>query len=103
MQPAAPLLHKHDSLKTLDYSVLQQCMHCGFCLPTCPTYVVTRLERNSPRGRIALMRGIADGALSVSEGFGNEMYFCLGCLACVSACPAGVDYAQLFEAARADI
>jgi glycolate oxidase iron-sulfur subunit len=104
MQPTAPLLlHKHDSLKTLDYSVLQQCMHCGFCLPTCPTYVVTRLERNSPRGRIALMRGIADGALPVSAGFGKELYFCLGCLACMSACPAGVDYAQLFEAARADI
>jgi len=104
MQPAAPLLlHRHDSLKTLDYSVLQQCMHCGFCLPTCPTYVATGLERNSPRGRIALMRGIADGALPLSKGFGKEMYFCLGCLACMTACPAGVDYAQLFEAARADI
>src|SRR4051794_17601950 len=96
-------VHRHDSLKTLDYSVLQQCMHCGFCLPTCPTYVATGLERNSPRGRIALMRGIADGALTVSPAFGKELYFCLGCLACMTACPAGVDYAQLFEAARADI
>jgi glycolate oxidase iron-sulfur subunit len=52
----------HDSLRTLDYSFVQQCMHCGFCLPTCPTYDATHLERNSPRGRIALMRAIADGA-----------------------------------------
>lgn len=103
MQPTAAPLHKHDSLRTLDYSVLQQCMHCGFCLPTCPTYVATGRERNSPRGRIALMRGIADGALPVSAVFGKEMYFCLGCLACMSACPAGVDYAQLFEAARAEV
>ena len=47
-----------DLLKELDYSVLQQCMHCGMCLPTCPTYDATKLERNSPRGRIALMRAI---------------------------------------------
>ncbi len=90
-------------LEHLDYSVLQQCMHCGMCLPTCPTYVETKLERNSPRGRIALMRGIADGKLGVTEAFGEEMYFCLGCLACESACPAGVSYAPMFEAARADI
>lgn len=90
-------------LATLDYSVLQQCMHCGMCLPTCPTYDETKLERNSPRGRIALMRGIADGKLGVSEAFGEEMYFCLGCLACETACPAGVRYAPMFEAARADI
>lgn len=78
-------------------------MHCGMCLPTCPTYVETKLERNSPRGRIALMRGIADGRLEVTEAFGKEMYFCLGCLACETACPAGVNYAQMFEHARADI
>lgn len=90
-------------LQHLDYSVLQQCMHCGMCLPTCPTYVETKLERNSPRGRIALMRGIADGKLGVTEAFGEEMYFCLGCLACETACPAGVTYARMFEQARADI
>jgi glycolate oxidase iron-sulfur subunit len=91
----------HDSLKTLDYSVLQQCMHCGFCLPTCPTYDETQQERNSPRGRIALMRAIADGRMEATKGFADEMYFCLGCLACKTACPAGVDYPQLFETARA--
>jgi glycolate oxidase iron-sulfur subunit len=87
----------------MDYSVLQQCMHCGMCLPTCPTYQETGRERNSPRGRIALMRAIADGDLELTKAFGDEMYYCLGCLACVTACPAGVDYPSLFEAARADI
>ena len=89
-------------LKDLDYSVVQQCMHCGLCLPTCPTYDATKLERNSPRGRIALMRSIADGELDASQAFAEEMYFCLGCLACMTACPAGVNYAELFEQARAE-
>ena len=89
-------------LKDLDYSVVQQCMHCGMCLPTCPTYDATKLERNSPRGRIALMRAIADDRLKPTEAFADEMYFCLGCLACMTACPAGVNYAELFEHARAE-
>lgn len=90
-------------LDRLDYSVLQQCMHCGMCLPSCPTYLETKKERNSPRGRIALMRAIADGEMEVTRAFGEEMYYCLGCLACTTACPAGVDYPQLFENARAEI
>jgi glycolate oxidase iron-sulfur subunit len=77
-------------------------MHCGLCLPTCPTYSATKLERNSPRGRISLMRAIADGQLEPTQSFAEEMYFCLGCLACMSACPAGVNYAELFEHARAE-
>src|SRR6266446_4855034 len=89
-------------LKGLDYSVLQQCMHCGLCLPTCPTYEATKVERHSPRGRIALMRAIADGRLEASKTFADEIYFCLGCLACMTACPAGVNYAELFEHARAE-
>ena len=96
---AAPVSH----LKDLDYSVVQQCMHCGMCLPTCPTYDETKLERNSPRGRIALMRSIADGELEATKTFADEMYFCLGCLACMTACPAGVNYAELFEHARAEV
>jgi glycolate oxidase iron-sulfur subunit len=89
-------------LKSLDYSVLQQCMHCGLCLPSCPTYLETGRERNSPRGRIALMRAIADDEMGATRGFADEMSYCLGCLACTTACPAGVDYATLFEAARAE-
>ena len=89
-------------LKGLDYSVVQQCMHCGLCLPTCPTYDATKIERHSPRGRISLMRAIADGRLDATRTFADEMYFCLGCLACMTACPAGVNYAELFEHARAE-
>jgi glycolate oxidase iron-sulfur subunit len=90
-------------LKDLDYSVLQQCMHCGMCLPTCPTYVETKMERNSPRGRISLLRAVADGELEVTKALSDEMYYCLGCLACQTACPAGVNYAELFETARAEV
>lgn len=88
-------------LKGLDYKVVQQCMHCGMCLPTCPTYTATKLERNSPRGRVALARAIVDGRLELTKAYAEEMYFCLGCLACTSACPAGVNYAEIFEHARA--
>jgi glycolate oxidase iron-sulfur subunit len=93
---------RHSHLRDLDYSVVQQCMHCGLCLPTCPTYDATKVERNSPRGRISLMRAIADGQLEATKTFADEMYFCLGCLACQTACPAGVNYAELFEHARAE-
>ncbi|TWT93471.1 Lactate utilization protein A [Botrimarina colliarenosi] len=88
-------------LETMDYSVVQQCMHCGLCLPTCPTFVETGRERNSPRGRIALMRSIADGELELSRDFAEEMDYCVGCLACQTACPAGVEYASLLEKGRA--
>jgi glycolate oxidase iron-sulfur subunit len=90
-------------LQALDYSVLQQCMHCGLCLPSCPTYAETGRERNSPRGRIALMRAIADDELETTRGFAEEMSYCVGCLACTTACPAGVDYAELLEVARAQV
>ena len=91
-------------LQQLDYSVLQQCIHCGLCLPTCPTYDATKHETSSPRGRIALMRAVADGRLATgSAQFADEMYFCLGCLACETACPAGVNYAEMIEFARAEV
>jgi len=91
------------TLRTIDYAILQQCMHCGMCLPTCPTYDATKRERNSPRGRISPMRAVADGDLEISREFADEMSYCLGCLACQTACPAGVNYAELFETARSDI
>lgn len=92
------------TLKSLDYSILQQCIHCGLCLPTCPTYDATKRETSSPRGRIALMRAVANGELPAdSRQFADEMYFCLGCLACETACPAGVNYAGMLETARAQV
>jgi glycolate oxidase iron-sulfur subunit len=90
-------IDKPETRKILD------CMHCGFCLPTCPTYILTGDERSSPRGRIALMKEIDNGKLSLSETFGQEMFFCLGCLACTTACPAGVDYSHLIEKSRAQV
>ena len=94
---------KQVGLAALDFSVLQQCMHCGMCLPSCPTFVETGRERHSPRGRIALMRAVAEGDLDPGRAFAEEMSYCLGCLACTSACPAGVDYATLIETARAEV
>src|SRR6266404_990241 len=91
-------------LRQLDYSVLQQCIHCGMCLPSCPTYETTKHETSSPRGRIALMRAVADCRLAPnSPQFADEMYFCLGCLACETVCPAGVNYAEMIEYARAEV
>lgn len=90
-------------LQELDYSILQQCMHCGMCLPTCPTYAQTLKETSSPRGRIALLRAIADGRTEAGSTLEHEMSFCLGCMACETACPAGVQYTPLLEAGRAEV
>jgi len=78
-------------------------MHCGMCLPTCPTYERTKQERNSPRGRISLMRAVADGELGIDHAFAEEMSYCLGCLACQTACPAGVKYGLLLVNSRAEV
>jgi glycolate oxidase iron-sulfur subunit len=86
-----------------NYDVLTNCMHCGLCLPTCPTYALTGLEKSSPRGRIRLIKAVADGDLPITNGFVSEMNFCLDCQACETACPAGVKYGSLVEAAREQI
>ncbi|MEW9671015.1 (Fe-S)-binding protein [Ammoniphilus sp. 3BR4] len=79
---------------------IMNCMHCGFCLPACPTYRETGMEYASPRGRIALMKGVAKEQLALEEEFEKNMYLCLGCRACETACPAGVPYGSLVETAR---
>jgi len=83
-----------------DYEKVLNCMRCGMCLPHCPTYSLTRIERSSPRGRIALIRAVADGRLELTQGVEKELYFCLDCRACESACPAGVHVGYLIEAGR---
>lgn len=81
---------------------LNDCVHCGFCLPACPTYDLWGQEMDSPRGRIWLMRSVAEGA-AIDETFVRHMDACLGCMACVTACPSGVQYGALLETARAEI
>ena len=76
------------------------CVHCGFCLPTCPTYLLWSEEMDSPRGRIQLMEKTAQGALRLSPTTVEHFDRCLGCMACVSSCPSGVQYDRLIEATR---
>ena len=79
------------------------CVHCGFCLPTCPTYVLWNEEMDSPRGRIHLMDARLDGTLSLNATVTTHFDRCLGCMACVSACPSGVRYDRLIETTRAAV
>lgn len=85
---------------TLNYDQLTNCMRCGFCLPACPTFRETGIEAESPRGRIALMKAVADGLMDPDYAFETQMNHCLGCRACEPACPADVKYGQLLEQAR---
>lgn len=94
------LTTKNGLLQKFDMDEILNCMHCGFCLPTCPTFVQTGLETYSPRGRIALMKGVANGQLPIDDEFEKNMNACLGCRACETACPAGVPYGGLLETAR---
>lgn len=83
--------------------LIDKCVHCGFCLPVCPTYVLWNEEMDSPRGRIYLMKMVAEGAATINETWVGHFDACLGCMACMTACPSGVDYAKLIEATRAQI
>jgi len=85
-------------------SVYDQCVRCGLCLPTCPTYVETLVETSSPRGRIALIKAVSEGHLDLtSPGFMHQMEECLDCRACEAVCPSGVEYGRLLEPARTQI
>ena len=81
----------------IPYSHYQQCVHCGLCAASCPTYVETSDENDSPRGRIYLMRAVADGRAAASAQVRHHLDLCLDCRACESACPSGVLYGQIIE------
>jgi glycolate oxidase iron-sulfur subunit len=84
--------------------VFDQCVRCGLCLPTCPTYVETLVETSGPRGRIALIKAVSEERLDVlSPGFVHQMSECLDCRACEAVCPSGVAYGRLLEPARTQI
>ena len=83
--------------------LVNECVHCGFCLATCPTYALWGKEMDSPRGRIYLMKLGLEGQVRLDPTFVDHMDNCLGCMACVTACPSGVKYEKLIEATRAQI
>ena len=83
------------------YDRALSCVHCGLCLPACPTYTQTFNEADSPRGRIQIMRGLADGAIEPTAGVREHLDLCLDCRACETACPSGVVYHELIEETRA--
>ena len=82
---------------------LYRCVHCGLCLNVCPTYLETGLETESPRGRIALMKGLKEGRVGASNRVVSHWDLCLGCRACEAACPSGVPYGRLIEGVREEI
>ena len=83
--------------------IIEKCVHCGFCLPVCPTYVLWGQEMDSPRGRIYLMKLASEGATEMTSNWVSHFDSCLGCMACMPACPSGVEYGKLIEATRAQI
>lgn len=92
-----------DSYHPPDPELIDDCVHCGFCLPTCPTYMLWGEEMDSPRGRIYLMKLGNEGQATMNGTYVEHFDRCLGCMACLTACPSGVQYDKLIEATRAQI
>ena len=84
----------------MNRELVSECVHCGFCLPTCPTWVLWSEEMDSPRGRIYLMEALLDGTVELNTTVAQHFDRCLGCMACVTACPSGVKYDRLIELTR---
>ena len=84
----------------MDPLLIRDCVHCGFCLPTCPTYELWHEEMDSPRGRIWLMQEVVEGNIELNATVAQHFDQCLGCMACLTSCPSGVKYDRLIELAR---
>lgn len=100
---ASPLPSAFDAHHPPSTKIIDTCVHCGFCLPVCPTYVLWNEEMDSPRGRIYLIKMASEGAATINPQWVGHFDTCLGCMACMTACPSGVDYGKLIEATRAQI
>lgn len=103
MGAASDLSNLREAFSTLDvhdYGDVLQCMRCGFCLPTCPTYRTDGVETQSPRGRVAMIKAVIDGRMNPTEEFAEHMYHCLDCRNCQTVCPAGVMAGELVLEAR---
>jgi glycolate oxidase iron-sulfur subunit len=98
-EPAA-FLPRSPARNVVDYELLFDCVHCGLCLESCPTYVITRAEMDSPRGRIYLMKALSEGHLDLDRDAVRHLDLCLECRGCETACPSGVRYGRLIERAR---
>jgi len=97
----AVVAHDSRARALIEQGLIDACTHCGFCLPTCPTYgALWQQEADSPRGRIYLMQGLLDGSVALTAGTVEHFDRCLGCMACVTACPSGVQYDRLIEQTR---
>ena len=101
IEPAKP--SSFDTCNPPSKELIQDCVHCGFCLPACPTYVLWNEEMDSPRGRIYMMDKALTGDAPLDQNFRLHMDQCLGCMACMTACPSGVQYNQLIENTRVQV
>src|SRR5687767_8285258 len=97
VMPDAPKLGTN-----LDYELFMDCVHCGLCLGSCPTYTETGNENDSPRGRIYLWRAVVDGRAELSDEVHHHLDLCLECKACETACPSGVKYGQIIASYKKD-
>jgi len=103
LAPASKQTSAFDAHHPPETKLIDACVHCGFCLQACPTYLLWGEEMDSPRGRIQLIKMATEGETPITPRWVSHFDACLGCMACMTACPSGVDYGKLIEATRAQI